>query len=66
MSLFRIVVYGDDMLQAVVPNSAKPFNFQKMYRLTEEQVSRFYLLSLQSLKLMTVLFLKCIDFNSVS
>ncbi|XP_049431018.1 deoxyribonuclease-1-like [Epinephelus fuscoguttatus] len=33
----RIVVYGDDMLQAIVPNSAKPFNFQKAYRLSEEQ-----------------------------
>ncbi|KAG7493843.1 hypothetical protein JOB18_017397 [Solea senegalensis] len=33
----RIVVYGDDVLQAVVPNSAKPFNFQKAYGLTEEQ-----------------------------
>ncbi|XP_022597934.1 deoxyribonuclease-1-like isoform X1 [Seriola dumerili] len=33
----RIVVYGDDMLQAVVPNSAKPFNFQKAYGLSEEQ-----------------------------
>ncbi|XP_054473378.1 deoxyribonuclease 1 like 4, tandem duplicate 1 [Anoplopoma fimbria] len=33
----RIVVYGDDMLDAVVPNSAKPFNFQKAYRLSEEQ-----------------------------
>ncbi|XP_075952279.1 deoxyribonuclease 1 like 4, tandem duplicate 1 isoform X1 [Anarhichas minor] len=33
----RIVVYGDDMVQAVVPNSAKPFNFQKAYRLSEEQ-----------------------------
>ncbi|XP_076603934.1 deoxyribonuclease 1 like 4, tandem duplicate 1 isoform X2 [Chaetodon auriga] len=33
----RIVVYGDDMLQAVVPNSAKPFNFQEAYRLSEEQ-----------------------------
>ncbi|KAK1901061.1 Deoxyribonuclease gamma [Dissostichus eleginoides] len=32
-----IVVYGDDMLQAVVPNSAKPFNFQKAYKLTVEQ-----------------------------
>ncbi|KAJ8371501.1 hypothetical protein AAFF_G00307800 [Aldrovandia affinis] len=32
----RIVVYGDDMLEAVVPNSAKPFNFQKAFRLTEE------------------------------
>ncbi|KAM7421940.1 hypothetical protein PAMA_010153 [Pampus argenteus] len=34
----RIVVYGDDMLQAVVPNSAKPFNFQKAYGLSLEQV----------------------------
>ncbi|XP_070815863.1 deoxyribonuclease 1 like 4, tandem duplicate 1 [Chaetodon trifascialis] len=33
----RIVVYGDDMLEAVVPNSAKPFNFQTAYRLSEEQ-----------------------------
>ncbi|XP_015250921.1 PREDICTED: deoxyribonuclease-1-like isoform X2 [Cyprinodon variegatus] len=33
----RIVVYGDDMLQAVVPQSAKPFNFQKAYNLSEEQ-----------------------------
>ncbi|KAG7270227.1 hypothetical protein CRUP_013944 [Coryphaenoides rupestris] len=33
----RIVVYGQDMLDAVVPNSAKPFNFQKAYELTEQQ-----------------------------
>ncbi|XP_042351847.1 deoxyribonuclease 1 like 4, tandem duplicate 1 [Plectropomus leopardus] len=33
----RIVVYGDDMVQAVVPNSAKPFNFHNAYRLSEEQ-----------------------------
>uniref|UniRef100_A0A8C1RMM3 Deoxyribonuclease n=1 Tax=Cyprinus carpio TaxID=7962 RepID=A0A8C1RMM3_CYPCA len=33
----RIVVYGDDMLKAVVPNSAKPFNFQKAYKLTDEE-----------------------------
>ncbi|KAM7401618.1 hypothetical protein PAMP_016920 [Pampus punctatissimus] len=33
----RIVVYGDDMLQAVVPNSAKPFNFHKAYGLSLEQ-----------------------------
>ncbi|KAJ8333253.1 hypothetical protein SKAU_G00421490 [Synaphobranchus kaupii] len=32
----RIVVYGDDMLDAVVPNSAQPFNFQKAFKLTEE------------------------------
>ncbi|KAK2906662.1 hypothetical protein Q8A67_005647 [Cirrhinus molitorella] len=32
----RIVVYGDDMLKAVVSNSAKPFNFQKAYKLTDE------------------------------
>ncbi|XP_036387609.1 deoxyribonuclease-1-like [Megalops cyprinoides] len=32
----RIVVYGDDMLKAVVPNSAQPFNFQKAFGLTEE------------------------------
>uniref|UniRef100_A0A3P9DC72 Deoxyribonuclease 1 like 4, tandem duplicate 1 n=1 Tax=Maylandia zebra TaxID=106582 RepID=A0A3P9DC72_9CICH len=25
----RIVVYGEDMLAAIVPNSAKPFNFHK-------------------------------------
>lgn len=39
MSVFRIVIYGDDMLQAIVPNSAKPFNFQKAYGLSDEQVS---------------------------
>ncbi|XP_018518805.1 deoxyribonuclease-1 [Lates calcarifer] len=33
----RIVIYGDDMLQAIVPNSAKPFNFQKAYGLSDEQ-----------------------------
>ncbi|XP_068196609.1 deoxyribonuclease 1 like 4, tandem duplicate 1 [Antennarius striatus] len=33
----RIVVYGDDMFQAVVPDSAKPFNFQKSFELMEEQ-----------------------------
>ncbi|KAM4583493.1 deoxyribonuclease 1 like 4, tandem duplicate 1 [Fundulus diaphanus] len=33
----RIVVYGDDMLQAVVPNSAKTFNFQKAYKLSNEK-----------------------------
>ncbi|XP_062316776.1 deoxyribonuclease-1-like isoform X6 [Osmerus eperlanus] len=33
----RIVVYGDDMLAAVVPNSAKPFNFQQEYGLTNAQ-----------------------------
>ncbi|XP_026121240.1 deoxyribonuclease gamma-like isoform X1 [Carassius auratus] len=32
----RIVIYGEDMLNAVVPNSAKPFNFQKAYKLKEE------------------------------
>ncbi|CAK6960833.1 deoxyribonuclease-1-like [Scomber scombrus] len=33
----RIVIYGDDMLHAVVPNSAKPFNFHQAYGLSEEQ-----------------------------
>lgn len=33
----RIVVYGDDMLKAVVPESAKPFNFQKAFGLSDEQ-----------------------------
>ncbi|XP_049590360.1 deoxyribonuclease 1 like 4, tandem duplicate 1 isoform X2 [Syngnathus scovelli] len=33
----RIVVYGDDMLRAVVPNSARPFNFQKAFHLSNEQ-----------------------------
>uniref|UniRef100_A0A3Q3GBS6 Deoxyribonuclease n=1 Tax=Kryptolebias marmoratus TaxID=37003 RepID=A0A3Q3GBS6_KRYMA len=36
----RIVVYGDDMLHAVVPKSAKTFNFQKAFNLTDEQVCR--------------------------
>uniref|UniRef100_H3DKK9 Deoxyribonuclease n=1 Tax=Tetraodon nigroviridis TaxID=99883 RepID=H3DKK9_TETNG len=32
----RIVVYGDDMLAAVVPNSAKPFDFHKEFRMSEK------------------------------
>lgn len=32
----RIVVYKDDMFDAVVPGSAKPFNFQAAYKLSEE------------------------------
>lgn len=34
----RIIVYGDDMLAAVVPNSAKPFDFHMEFHLTEEMV----------------------------
>lgn len=33
----RIVVHGETFARAVVPLSAKPFNFQTAYRLTEEQ-----------------------------
>lgn len=33
----RIVVHGETFARAVVPNSAKPFNFQKEYRLQEDQ-----------------------------
>ncbi|XP_047457438.1 deoxyribonuclease-1-like [Mugil cephalus] len=36
----RIVVYGDDMLAAIVPNSAKPFNFRKEFDLTDEMALR--------------------------
>ncbi|XP_011600822.2 deoxyribonuclease-1-like [Takifugu rubripes] len=32
----RILVYGDDMLAAVVPKSAKPFDFHKEFHMTEE------------------------------
>ncbi|XP_068184999.1 deoxyribonuclease gamma-like [Antennarius striatus] len=32
----RIVVYGEEMLAAIVPNSAKSFNFQKEFDMTEE------------------------------
>ncbi|XP_068609349.1 deoxyribonuclease gamma-like [Brachionichthys hirsutus] len=32
----RIVVYGEEMLAAIVPNSAKSFNFQKEFAMTEE------------------------------
>lgn len=38
-TFLRIVVYKDDMLEAVVPRSAKPFNFQQAYKLSEEMVS---------------------------
>lgn len=40
MSLLRIVVYGDDMLRAIVPNSARAFDFQKIFGLSYEQVCR--------------------------
>ncbi|KAG7519097.1 deoxyribonuclease-1-like isoform X2 [Solea senegalensis] len=36
----RIVVYGDDMLAAIVPNSAKPFNFHTEFSMTEEMALR--------------------------
>ncbi|XP_042348025.1 deoxyribonuclease-1-like [Plectropomus leopardus] len=36
----RIVVYGNDMLAAFVPNSAKPFNFHKEFAMTEEMALR--------------------------
>lgn len=32
-------MYGEDVLAAIVPNSAKPFNFQKEFALTEEMVN---------------------------
>lgn len=35
----RIVVHGPRFASAVVPSSAKAFNFQLEYQLTEEQVS---------------------------
>uniref|UniRef100_UPI0037E76046 deoxyribonuclease-1-like n=1 Tax=Semicossyphus pulcher TaxID=241346 RepID=UPI0037E76046 len=31
----RIVVFGDNMYHAVVPDSAKPFDFQRAYRLSD-------------------------------
>ncbi|KAK5873128.1 hypothetical protein PBY51_013769 [Eleginops maclovinus] len=33
----RIVVFGESMLSAVVPGSAKPFNFQREFHLTDEE-----------------------------
>ncbi|XP_051282360.1 deoxyribonuclease-1-like 1 [Dicentrarchus labrax] len=33
----RIVVHGESFDRAIVPSSAKPFNFQMEYQLTEEQ-----------------------------
>lgn len=36
----RIVVYGQDMLNAVVPGSAYPFNFHLAFNLTEEMALR--------------------------
>uniref|UniRef100_A0A3P9QI66 Deoxyribonuclease n=1 Tax=Poecilia reticulata TaxID=8081 RepID=A0A3P9QI66_POERE len=38
----RIVVYGDKMDQAVVPNSGKTFNFQEAYKLSDEQVCSYF------------------------
>uniref|UniRef100_A0A671U6R9 Deoxyribonuclease n=1 Tax=Sparus aurata TaxID=8175 RepID=A0A671U6R9_SPAAU len=36
----RIVVYGDDMLDAVEPDSAQPFNFQRAYRLSDDKTQK--------------------------
>lgn len=36
----RIVVYGNDMFAAIVPNSAKPFNFHMEFNMTEEKALR--------------------------
>lgn len=36
--VFRIVVYKDKLLKAVVKNSAKPFNFHEAYKLSVETV----------------------------
>ncbi|XP_068996874.1 deoxyribonuclease-1-like [Embiotoca jacksoni] len=36
----RIVVYGEDMLVAIVANSAKAFNFQKEFAMTEKMALR--------------------------
>ncbi|XP_019214927.1 deoxyribonuclease-1 isoform X1 [Oreochromis niloticus] len=33
----RIVVYGETMSNAIVPNSAKSFNFQQEFKLTDEE-----------------------------
>uniref|UniRef100_A0A3Q4GRX3 Uncharacterized protein n=1 Tax=Neolamprologus brichardi TaxID=32507 RepID=A0A3Q4GRX3_NEOBR len=33
----RIVVYGETMMNAIVPNSAKSFNFQQEFKLTDEE-----------------------------
>ncbi|MEE6505867.1 hypothetical protein FKM82_005682, partial [Ascaphus truei] len=33
----RIVVHGEDFLKAIVPGSAKPFNFKKKLGLSEEE-----------------------------
>lgn len=42
----RIVVYGDDMLAATVPHSAKTFNYHQAFGLTEEMVRQITQLSL--------------------
>lgn len=39
LSYNRIVVHGETFVREIVPLSAKPFNFQTEYRLTEEQVT---------------------------
>ncbi|XP_037535622.1 deoxyribonuclease-1 [Nematolebias whitei] len=36
----RIVVYGSDMLKAIVPNSARALNFQKEFSLTDKDALR--------------------------
>ncbi|XP_032432709.1 deoxyribonuclease gamma-like isoform X3 [Xiphophorus hellerii] len=41
----RIVVYGDDLLATIVPNSAKAFNFQKEFNLTNKMMWNRYSIS---------------------
>ncbi|KAK1901057.1 Deoxyribonuclease-1-like 1 [Dissostichus eleginoides] len=39
----RIVVYGERMLEAIVPNSAKAYNFEEELNLTDEQDGRVFI-----------------------
>lgn len=41
----RIVVYGETMSNAIVPNSAKSFNLQQEFKLTDEEVRLTYVFS---------------------
>uniref|UniRef100_H3B887 Deoxyribonuclease n=1 Tax=Latimeria chalumnae TaxID=7897 RepID=H3B887_LATCH len=38
----RIVVHGDKFFKAIVPNSAKAFNFQRSFRLSEDEVGALH------------------------
>lgn len=55
----RIVVYGDDMLAATVPRSARTFNFHQEFCMTEQMVSVWMHISVPAVYPVGVFLLQC-------